>query len=170
MSRNPKMKEKLTLGKEANGGTLRANMELVGKKSMGKRNLHEAKLSKIAGKQRSQAHHVVPGTNKRSKKAREILECCNIDINDPRNGIMLPMHPNSIYKGSKHGSHQPSYDAEIVKRLDNMIQKNGGRCSEELCEKELDAIKRDLYKGNIQLLKDNKHIVNKTFRTIRKRR
>lgn len=168
LSRNPKMKEKLTLGKEANGGTLRANMELVGGKSMGKRNLREAKLSKMAGKQRSQAHHVVPGNSPKAKRGREILSCCGIDINDPRNGIMLPQQPNSIHKGSIHGRHMSSYDDLIVDRLENMLRKNKGKCSEKACEKELDAIKRDLYKGNIKLLKN--HRVNKIRNSFKRRR
>lgn len=168
ISRNPKMKEKLTLGKEANGGTLRANMELVGGKSMGKRNLREAKLSKMAGKQRSQAHHVVPGNSPKAKRGREILSCCGIDINDPRNGIMLPQQPNSIHKGSIHGRHMSSYDDLIVDRLENMLRKNKGKCSEKACEKELDAIKRDLYKGNIKLLKN--HRVNKIRNSFKRRR
>lgn len=168
MSRNPKMKEKLTLGKEANGGTLRANMELVGGKSMGKRNLREAKLSKMAGKQRSQAHHVVPGNSPKAKRGREILSCCGIDINDPRNGIMLPQQPNSIHKGSIHGRHMSSYDDLIVDRLENMLRKNKGKCSEKACAKELDAIKMDLYKGNIKLLKN--HRVNKINNSFKRRR
>lgn len=37
--------------------------------------------------------------------------------------------------------------------------------SKEDCYQVLDKIKDDLYNGKIQLYSDNKHAVNKTFRT-----
>lgn len=168
LSKNPELKNKITKGVEANGGTLRKNMELISGKKMTKRNLREAKLSKMHGAKRAEAHHVVPGNSKKAQRARDILKCCNIDINDPRNGIMLPQSPKSIHKGTIHGHHVSEYDDLVVQMLENMLKKNGGKCNESACEKVLDNIKIDLYKGNVELLRN--HRANKTFRTIAKRK
>ena len=168
LSKNPELKKMITKNVEANGGTLRKNMEVFGGKKMKKRNLKEAKLSKLNSTQRSQAHHIVPGNSQKAQRARDILACCGIDINDPRNGIMLPQSSKSIHKGTIHGRHVSEYDDFVVQKLENMLKKNGGKCSERDCEKVLDNIKIGLYKGNIELLRN--HRVNKTFGTKTKRR
>ena len=169
LARNPELKSKLKLGKKANGQTLRYNMEVIGGKKMKKRNIKEKKLSNWNNQQRSEAHHVVPGNSQTAQRARDILACCNIDINDPRNGIMLPKNIKSIHKGTIHGKHIPKYEDTITEMLENMLKKNGGKCSERDCEQILDLIKIGLYKGNIQLLRDEKHKVNKTRIPFRRR-
>ena len=141
-------RNKLELGKEANGQVLKRNMYRCMNKDE-QRILAKEKLLSPKGRS-AQAHHVVAGNDPLSIKSREILKKCNIDINDPRNGIFLPEHPRSIFKGSIHGNHIADYDKEILERLEAMVKKHGYK--EKIAEQVLDDIKRDLYNGSIRLL------------------
>ena len=116
----------------------------------------EKVLSKRLGQKGIQAHHIVAGNSPTAKETRKILEKCGIDINDARNGILLPMHSKSIFKGSLHGNHIREYDEIVYKKISEAYKKAGGKGVEEA----LENIKKDLYKGNIQLLSKNKHYVN----------
>lgn len=141
--------KKLELGKDADGQVLKRNMYRCMNADEQKMLAKEKVLSpKGRG---AQAHHVVAGSNPLSIKSRDILRKCKIDINDPRNGIFLPEHPRSIFKGSVHGNHIPEYDKEILERFETMVAKHG--YSEKAAEQVLDDIKRDLYKGKIRLLR-----------------
>lgn len=142
-------RSKLELGKDANGQVLKRNMYRCMNTDEQKM-LAKEKLLSPKGRS-AQAHHIVPGNNSLSIRSREILKKCNVDINDPRNGIFLPEHPKSIFKGSIHGKHVPDYDKEILERLETMVKKYGYK--ERMAEQVLDDVKRDLYNGSIRLLK-----------------
>ena len=133
---NPNNKEKignLTFGAEKDGGILRKNMKIV----MG----DSYKYAEQGG---NAAHHIVGG-GKDSAPAREILERYGIDINDPRNGIFLPMSPENILKGTNHpGKHQKEYFYEVNRRLREAKSK-------DQCLEILDDLKEELYKGKMAL-------------------
>ena len=129
--------------------------------------LKEKLLSRKLGEKGIQAHHIVAGNSPTAKETRKMLEKCGIDINDARNGILLPMHPKSIFKGSLHGNHIRQYDEIVYQRILEAYKKTGKKGVEEA----LDNIKRDLYKGNVQLLSKDKHYVNRlwnSFNNIRR--
>lgn len=168
IGRNPSKLKELRLGQEANGATLRHNMEVMMGKTAKGRIVKEGKRSYLHGAKRAQAHHIIPGNSPNAQRARDIMKRCGMDINDPRNGIMLPQHPNSIFKGSLHGNHTKSYEAEVVRRLEDMVKKKG--YSESALEEVLDGIKKDLYKGNLPLLSPNRHMANKTRNSYRRRK
>ena len=69
------------------------------------------------------------------------------------------MHSKSIFKGSLHGNHIRKYDEIVYERISEAYKKAGRKGVEEA----LDNIKKDLYKGNIQLLSKDKHYVNKLW-------
>lgn len=154
-----KLIKKQDLGKPANGTTLLKNMmSFMGSKER-KAIFKEKVLSKRLGQKGIQAHHIVAGNSPTAKGTRKILEKCGIDINDARNGILLPMHSKSIFKGSLHGNHIREYDEIVYKRISEAYKKAGVKGVEEA----LDNIKKDLYKGNIQLLSKDKHYVNRLW-------
>lgn len=150
---------KQDLGKPANGTILFKNMMLFQENKKIKAILKEKVLSKRLGQKGFQAHHVVAGNSPTAKKTRKILEKCGIDINDARNGILLPMHSKSIFKGSLHGNHIRKYDEIVYERILEAYKKAGRKGVKEA----LDNIKKDLYKGNIQLLSKDKHYVNRLW-------
>ncbi len=133
---NPNNKEKianLTFGADKDAVILRKNMRIV----MG----DSYKYAEQGG---NAAHHIVGG-GKASAPAREILERYGIDINDPRNGIFLPMSPENILKGTNHpGKHQDEYFFEVNRRL-------GEARSKDQCLEILDDLKEELYKGKMAL-------------------
>ena len=133
---NPNNKEKianLTFGANKDAVILRKNMKIV----MG----DSYKYAEQGG---NAAHHIVGG-GKASAPAREILERYGIDINDPRNGIFLPMSPENILKGTNHpGKHQDEYFYEVNRRLGE------AKCKDQ-CLEILDDLKEELYKGKIAL-------------------
>lgn len=140
---------KLELGKPADGSVLKRNMH----RSMGE-DAHRLAQEKLFSPkfQGAQAHHIVAGTSPQSANAREILKKCGIDINDPRNGIFLPEHPRSIFKGSIHGNHVKEYDRFVEERLVAAVNKNG--YSEKTASAVLDDIKKLLYNGDLALLRN----------------
>jgi hypothetical protein len=153
-------KGKFELGKPANGKTLRFNMRLC----MTKSNKDRVELDSILSPKwkKAQAHHIVPGNDNDplAVKARSLLKKCgNIDINDARNGILLPMHSESIFIGCIHGNHKGDYNAEIFNRLEASRKNNG--CNEHAMEMALDNIKDNLLNCKIPLLKSKK--ANTTF-------
>jgi len=133
---NPNNKEKianLTFGADKDAVILRNNMKIV----MG----DSYKYAEQGG---NAAHHIVGG-GKASAPAREILERYGIDINDPRNGIFLPMSPENILKGTNHpGKHQDEYFYEVFRRLKEAKSK-------DQCLEILDDLKEELYKGKMAL-------------------
>ncbi|MCQ2124929.1 MAG: AHH domain-containing protein [Fibrobacter sp.] len=139
-------KDKLSLGLAGDGGILRKNMC----QCMDCR-LDEAE-GDFLGKRRAQAHHVVPKGGKNSARFNEILGNCGIDINDPRNGILLPIDPSSIFKGSIHSNHKANYETYVLERLETVYRKKkGGKCPVDAIEKVLDDIKDELYAGTLSL-------------------
>lgn len=147
------------LGKSPSGTILFKNMMLFQENKKIKAILKEKVLSKRLGQKGFQAHHVVAGNSPTAKKTRKILEKCGIDINDARNGILLPMHSKSIFKGSLHGNHIREYDEIVYKRISEAYRKFGEKGVEEA----IYNIKKDLYNGNIQLLSKDKHYVNRLW-------
>lgn len=158
-ARNADFIKNQDLGKPANGITLLKNMMSFMSSKEKRAILKEKALSKRLGQKGIQAHHIVAGNSPTAKETRKILEKCGIDINDARNGILLPMHPKSIFKGSLHGNHIRQYDEIIYQRISEAYKKAGKKGVEEA----LDYIKKDLYKGNIQLLSNDKHYVNRLW-------
>ena len=119
---------------------------------------NEERLSRKMGRKPNQAHHVIPGTSnsEAAKEARRILTQCNIDINDMRNCVFLPMHPQSILAGSLHGKHTNQYEEIVKNRL--LEAKNKGGCDAVM--EALDMIKIEIKRGKIALLSKQKHSVN----------
>lgn len=152
-------KNNLELGEDASGTILRKNM----KKCMSSKRMYvEKKMSNTLGRTRAEAHHIVAGTNPKAKRSREILEKCGIDINDPRNGILLPKGPESIFKGSIHGNHGQEYDDYVLQLLEqNIVRKKD--YSEKATVKVLDHIKQELYEGKLMLLTNQKPKANTIF-------
>lgn len=114
---------------------------------------------RMMGQRRAQWHHLIAGnkSNAAAEESRRILKKFKIDINDPRNAILLPVDPKSIMKGTIHGKHVNSYDEYVLNKLKQAM-------TPEQCLEVMDDIKRELYKGQLQLL--IKHRVNTAFRTV----
>lgn len=114
---------------------------------------------RILGKRRAQWHHAIAGnkSNAAAEECRSILKKFKIDINDPRNAILLPVEPKSIMKGTLHGKHVNNYDEYVLNRLKQAA-------TPEQCLEVMDDIKSELYKGNLQLLIEHK--VNTALRTV----
>ena len=128
----------MTFGAEKDAGILRKNMKIV----MG----DSYKYAEQGG---NAAHHIVGG-GEASAPARKILERYGIDINDPRNGIFLPMSPENILKGTNHpGRHQDEYFYEVNRRLEEAKSKDH-------CLEILDVLKEKLYNGKMALQDDLK--------------
>jgi len=100
----------------------------------------------------TEAHHVVAGNSPAAKGARDILECAGIGINDALNGIFLPTNSKSIFRGVKHGRHVKDYDEEVFRRLREVKEKSG--CDKLAIIDCLDGIKKDLWNGDIELLRN----------------
>lgn len=114
---------------------------------------------RIMGVRRAQWHHVVAGnkSNAAADECRQILKNFKIDINDPRNAILLPVDPKSIMRGTIHGKHVNSYDEYVLNRLKQAV-------TPEQCLEVMDDIKKELYQGHLQLLIE--HRVNTALRTV----
>ncbi|WP_314199350.1 AHH domain-containing protein [Capnocytophaga sputigena] len=165
--RNAEFVKNQDLGKSASGTILLKNLMSFMSGKEKRAILKEKLLSRKLGEKGIQAHHIVAGNSPTAKETRKMLEKCGIDINDARNGILLPMHPKSIFKGSLHGNHIRQYDEIVYQRILEAYKKTGKKGVEEA----LDNIKRDLYKGNVQLLSKDKHYVNRlwnSFNNIRR--
>ncbi len=158
-ARNSVSIKKQDLWKSASGTVLLKNMMSFMSSKEKRTILKEKVLSRKLGEKGIQAHHIVAGNSPTAKGTRKILDKCSIDINDARNGILLPMHPQSIFKGSLHGNHIRQYDEIIYQKISEAYKKAGKKGVEEA----LDNIKIDLYKGNIQLLSKDKHYVNRLW-------
>ena len=116
---------------------------------------------RILGSRRAQWHHVIAGNidSPSAEECRRILKRFKIDINDPRNAILLPVEPRSIMRGTLHGKHVSNYDDYIYARLKQAK-------SQAQCLEIMDDLKKEIYKGRIQLLKT--HRVNTALRTATK--
>lgn len=114
---------------------------------------------RIMASRRAQWHHAIAGNKKNAaaEECRSILHKYKIDINDPRNAVLLPVEPESIMRGTLHGKHVNSYDEYVLSRLKQAL-------TQDQCFEIMDEIKKDLYKGHLQLLLENK--VNTAFRTV----
>lgn len=117
---------------------------------------------RIMRKERAQWHHAIAGNkqNAAAEECRQILKKFKIDINDPRNAVLLPMDPKSIMRGSFHGKHVNSYDEYVLNRLKQAA-------TPEQCLEIMDDIKKELYKGQLQLL--IQHRVNTALGTVTKK-
>lgn len=114
---------------------------------------------RIMEARRAQWHHAIAGNKKNAaaEECRSIFHKFKIDINDPRNAILLPVEPESIMRGTLHGKHVNSYDEYVLSRLKQAL-------TQDQCFEIMDEIKKDLYKGHIQLLLEHK--VNTALRTV----
>ncbi len=114
---------------------------------------------RIMGQRCAQWHHAIAGnkSNAAAEECRGILRKFKIDINDPRNAILLPVEPKSIMRGTIHGKHVNSYDEYVLNKLKQAM-------TPEQCLEVMDDIKGELYKGQLQLL--IKHRVNTALRTV----
>ena len=100
---------------------------------------------------------MVAGNSPSAERARDLLKKFKIDINDPRNGILLPTKPESIMKGTIHKSHLPPYDDIVYDRL-KMAK------TQEQALEILDDLKKELYKGQLRLTAN--HRVNTAIGTV----
>lgn len=152
-------------GKEASARVLRQNMELAGAKPIKPTTFLGKLCNKIFGKNlyKYQTHHIGAGKDDRAKMVRKIYKKIDFDINDPRNGISLPMYEDSALKGTKHrGSHIDKYFDEVNKRIINTYQKNKNpKIAKQNILEEIDRIKYELYNGEMKLY--NNHRVNRVF-------
>lgn len=155
---NPEIISKLKLNDPSDPSVLRENMECFINRDKNAKDINdwEAEIAEYFGVTRAEAHHVVAGNKGDADKSRIILQKCGININDPRNGIFLPQHKNSIFKGAIHGNHVPEYDHIVLGRLQAMVRQYG--YSQEECVKALDGIKKDLLEGRLTLLSDKSYI------------
>lgn len=114
---------------------------------------------RVLGQWRAQFHHIIAGnkSNAAAEESRGILRKFKIDINDPRNAILLPVEPKSIMRGTMHGKHVNSYDEYVLNKLKQAT-------NPEQCLEVIDDIKKELYKGQLQLLTKNR--VNTALRTV----
>lgn len=155
---NPNIMSDLDLNSSSDPSVLRKNMECFINRDKNAKSMNdwEAEIAEYFGVTRAEAHHVVAGNKGDADKSRIILQKCGININDPRNGIFLPQHKNSIFKGAIHGNHVPEYDHIVLGRLQAMVRQYG--YSQEECVKALDGIKKDLLEGRLTLLSDKSYI------------
>lgn len=138
------------------GGLLGANArQYMSKRAIRRYNAER----RIMGSRRAQWHHAIAGnkSNASAEECRQILKKFKIDINDPRNAILLPVDPQSIMRGTIHGKHVNSYDEYVLNRLKQAV-------TPEQCFEVMDDIKKELYQGRLQLLIE--HRVNTAFRTV----
>ena len=143
---------KQTIGKEAKASTLYNNMVKLGlPEDIAKTEYNVFKLQ-LTSFRRTQAHHIVSGNSAAAKESRAILDKFGIDINDGRNGILLPNNKAHFAKGSKHGTSTVEYDNAVYERIKNCSTK------EELLNK-LDEIKNDLYNGVLPIIKQHEFII-----------
>ncbi len=151
---HPEKAPKYNPNSVASGDRLGKNMRNV----MTQRENHRFKIEKrILGSRRAQYHHVVAGNSPSAERARDLLKKFKIDINDPRNGILLPTKPESIMKGTIHKSHLPPYDDIVYDRL-KMAK------TQEQALEILDDLKKELYKGQLRLTAN--HRVNTAIGTV----
>lgn len=136
------------LGEEGKAGILYKNMLKLGMTDEIWQ--HESQLKafyKEACIKRSATHHIVPVKN---EKCRKILQKYKIDINDGRNGIILPMDKLNYAKGSLHGSNTKEYEEFIYKQIKNCK-------SQKAIFAKIDEIKEGLYNGEIKILTSSRH-------------
>jgi hypothetical protein len=144
------------IGEEPSGDKLKkemkANFNSKQKKALHKEYSHSRRTNDGSPRCTAEAHHVVAGNSPAAKGAREILECAGIGINDAVNGIFLPTNSKSIFRGVKHGRHVKDYDEEVFRRLREVKEKSG--CDKLAIIDCLDGIKKDLWNGDIELLRN----------------
>ena len=148
-------KSNFKLGKPGSGDILWDNMSLCMSPGALKNIERDTELNSYG--KRAAAHHIVPkgkhlcGQTDIGEKARNILEKCgNIDINDARNGILLPNSDKSILSGPIHrGGHSCKYFTSVYERL--LTAKKNDGCTESSIENALDDIKRLLFEGKMSL-------------------
>lgn len=131
-SMRPEIEDRMCLGQEHDGGTLRYNMEQA--------------MDKKSSTDVSNAHHIV---GRDTPQAAKKLEEFGIDRNDPANGIFLPNSPESPLKGAVHGQgrHGMDYSNEVEQRF-------AGVTTREEALEVLQSIKEDLYSGELYVHKD----------------
>lgn len=139
------------LGKEAVASILYDNMVTLGlPEDIAKTEYNVFQLQKTLFR-RTQAHHIISGKSPAAEESRKILKKFGIDINDGRNGILLPNNKAHFAKGSKHGTSTTEYDKTVYGRIKDCSTK------EELLDK-LDEIKNDLYNGVLPIIKQHEFI------------
>lgn len=152
-------------GKESSARVLRKNMELAGAKPIKPTTFLGKLCTKMFGKNlyKYQTHHIGAGNDDRAKMVRKIYKKLNIDINDPRNAISLPMYEGSALKGTiHHGSHINKYFDKVNEMIIKIYQKNKNpKIARQNIFEEIDRIKANLYNGEMEL--HNKHRVNRAF-------
>lgn len=95
------------------------------------------------------AHHIVPATAKRAKKAQDILKKFDIDINSADNGVYLPTEkglPGAGNASVHKGRHLNKYIDEVTDRLEKATSRDD-------CIEILNTIREDLLNGTLKLSK-----------------
>lgn len=108
-------------------------------------------MNKLGGNQK---HHIIAEGMLEMARSRDIwVNKLGRDIDDARNGILLPDSRESKFVGAFHkGNHDRSYFQELDRRLVEAFERGG--VSE--FDKEMDVIKRQLFRGKIRLNKAHK--------------
>ena len=155
------------IGEEPSGNKLKKNLEKnmnpQQKKALLKEYSHSRRTNNGSSRCTAEAHHVVAGNSPAAKGARDILECAGIGINDAVNGIFLPTNSKSIFRGVKHGRHVKDYDEYVYRKLREVKGKYG--CDKYKIIDCLDEIKKELWNGDIELLR-NESFTNTIFNAI----
>lgn len=133
---------KLLLGQPKDGAILRKNMLA---------SMPSKVRQLVEGYGGAEAHHIV-GDNPATKDALKLFRKLGVDINDPRNGILLPSDGKSIFKGAIHrGGHTDEYHKWVYSQIKD------SKTQEELFDN-LRKVAYKLYEGKAPLY--NTNIIN----------
>ena len=142
---------KQQIGQKPDASTLYNNMVILGLPE--DITIMEKKVYKLQSTDihRTKTHHIISATSPSAAKSREKLKEFDIDINDGRNGILLPDNKGHFAKGSKHGKSSNEYDNAVYERIKDCTTK------EDLLNR-LDEIKNDLYNGVLPIINQHEFI------------
>lgn len=94
------------------------------------------------------AHHIVPKKDSKfegNDESRDILQLCNIDIDDAINGVYLPHNSDAQCKGSKHRS---LHTKEYYKAIHKLLTEASDRGCDDVVDV-MKKIKKDLVNENL---------------------
>ncbi|MCM1141636.1 MAG: AHH domain-containing protein [Muribaculum sp.] len=179
LSKNPELKNALNLTTHGDASVLRENMLLLMGKSGRNWLAKNIKIARRAGKKlQVEAHHIITSTptDEIGEKAKNIFEKYFGSIDHPSNGFFAGRGRGSQYvglaKGSNHARHSKEYNRKVQEAIVLIEKKYGEKYAnhpeimQKLILEELDNFKRQLYKGELAILK-NGHEVHTIFSVFR---